>query len=298
MKSVKFDCGCEFPAEPAGNQLSIQFDPDIEKIPLDCQATWDLISSGNTVGVFQVETQLGQKLCKDIKPQSIKELADIGALARPACLEGVLEKTGKTIVQSYIDRKNGLEPIDCFHPALEEILKPTQGVLIAQEQAMQIAQKIAGFSEVEADNLRKAAGKKDTKKMAEVKTLFLEKAKELKIVTEKEAEEIFSWIEKSQRYAFNFSIIPETVVQLKNNITKQIKDINIGDWILGPTNNKDEFIEVTNKYDHGEQEVYEIVLENGNSIRCTLQHKFLCEDGIERQLQEILEKNLEIMCQE
>jgi DNA polymerase III alpha subunit len=119
------------------------------------------------------------------------------------CLEAV--RDGKNVSNHYIDKKNGEESIDYFHTSLESILHSTYGEMVYQEQAMQICQKIANFSLSEADMLRKAIGKKNPKEMAKIKQLFIDRTKELKIVTEEESEQIFSWIEKSQRYSFNKS---------------------------------------------------------------------------------------------
>jgi intein/homing endonuclease len=133
--------------------------------------------------------------------------------------------------------------------------------------------------------------------MAKVKTKFIEGAKSQKIVSTSEAEEIFGWIEKSQRYSFNKSILDTTIV-ISENGPISIKDLNIGDKILSPDHNNgiDTYVEVINKYDHGEQEVFEITTEDGNSITCTMEHKFLCNDGFVYPLSEILLNNLEIMC--
>ncbi len=119
------------------------------------------------------------------------------------CAESIID--GKSVTQHYIDRKHGREEVTYYHPALIPALKSTYGLLVYQEQAMQIVKDIAGFNLLEADNLRKAIGKKKPEEMAKIKTMFLEKAKELNIVSEEEAAEIFSWIEKSQRYSFNKS---------------------------------------------------------------------------------------------
>lgn len=119
------------------------------------------------------------------------------------CLEA--NRDGKSVSNHYIDKKNQLESIDYFHPSLEPILKTTYGEMIYQEQSMQIAQAVAGFNLQEADMLRKAIGKKKPEEMARVKTKFIQGAKQLNIINENEAEEIFGWIEKSQRYSFNAS---------------------------------------------------------------------------------------------
>jgi len=109
------------------------------------------------------------------------------------------------MTQRYVDRSKGEEEVEYLHPSLEDILNTTYGVLVYQEQAMLIAVKLAGFSEMEADNLRKAIGKKKADLMAKVKKAFLEGAESKGIVTKDEAEEIFGWIEKSSRYSFNKS---------------------------------------------------------------------------------------------
>jgi len=119
------------------------------------------------------------------------------------CLEAIRE--GKSVTEHYIDRKNGVEPVEYFHPSLENALSATYGEMVYQEQAMQIARDIAGFNLQQADILRKAIGKKKPEIMAKVKVEFLEGCEKTGIVTKEEAEEIFGWIEKSQRYSFNKS---------------------------------------------------------------------------------------------
>jgi len=199
-----FSCGCKFPIlGETKEHPKIDFSPNVENINLDCDITWKLISDGNTKGCFQLESRLGQMMAKKLKPQNIEQLSALIAIIRPGCLEAI--RDGKSITNHYIDRKNGLESIDYFHPSLEPALKPTYGEMIYQEQAMQIAQDIGGFDLKEADMLRKAIGKKKPEEMAKIKTKFIQGAKKHNIVNEDQAEEIFSWIEKSQRYSFNKS---------------------------------------------------------------------------------------------
>lgn len=199
-----FSCGCKFPIlGETKEHPKIDFSPNVENINLDCDITWKLISDGNTKGCFQLESRLGQMMAKKLKPQNIEQLSALIAIIRPGCLEAIRE--GKSITNHYIDRKNGLESIDYFHPSLEPALKSSYGEMIYQEQAMQIAQDIAGFDLKEADMLRKAIGKKKPEEMAKIKTKFIDGAKKENIVNESQAEEIFGWIEKSQRYSFNKS---------------------------------------------------------------------------------------------
>jgi len=201
---LTFECGCRFPVSTLDNGgKSIKFDPNIESMNLDCSKTWDLISSGNTKGCFQLESRLGQAMAKKLKPENIEQLSALISILRPGCLEAI--RDGKSVSNHYIDKKNGQESVDYFHSGLETALKSTYGEMIYQEQAMEIAQTIAGFDLKEADMLRKAIGKKKPEEMAKVKSKFLEGSKQTKIVSEDQAEEIFGWIEKSQRYSFNKS---------------------------------------------------------------------------------------------
>jgi len=198
-----YPCGCCFATDVVDNKKSLVFDTNIDNINLGCSKTWDIIASGNTKGIFQLESRLGRSIAKKLKPENIDQLSALIAILRPGTLEAY--RDGKSVTQHYIDKKNGLESIDYFHPSLEPILKSTLGELIYQEQAMRIASDIAGFTLQEADELRKAIGKKLADKMAQVKEKFIDGCNKLKIVTNDEALQIFGWIEKSQRYLFNAS---------------------------------------------------------------------------------------------
>jgi len=193
-------CGCKFPLDKNGN---IIFNPDIGQINLNCSATWNMISAGNTKGCFQLESRLGRSMAKKLKPDSIEQLSALISIMRPGCLEAV--RDGKTVSTHYIDKKNGLESVDYFHPSLESILGNTYGEMVYQEQAMQIAKELAGFDLREADMLRKAIGKKKADEMSKLKNKFLQGCAKKNIISQEQAEQIFSWIEKSQRYSFNKS---------------------------------------------------------------------------------------------
>lgn len=199
MSKLGFSCGCRFPKAEDGTN----FNPTIENLRLDCSKAWDLICDGNTKGCFQLESRLGQSLAKKTKPRNIEELSALVSIMRPGCMEAMVE--GKSLTNHYIDRKHGNEAVDYFHPSLEEILGETYGILVYQEQSMQIAQKVAGFNLQDADILRKAIGKKKVSEMAKVKKMFIKGAKKQGILNKEQADEIFGWIEKSQRYSFNKS---------------------------------------------------------------------------------------------
>ena len=201
MKHFEYaKCGCKFPVNEHGN---IIFDPDISNIDLNCKLTWELISSGNTKGCFQLESRLGRSMSKKLKPDSIEQLSALISIMRPGCLEAV--RDGKTVSSHYIDKKNGQESVDYFDRSLEPILGKTYGEMVYQEQAMQIAKELAGFNLQEADMLRKAIGKKKADEMSKLKDKFINGCKKMDIISQDQADQIFSWIEKSQRYSFNKS---------------------------------------------------------------------------------------------
>lgn len=167
------------------------------------EKAWDLYKNGLTKGIFQLESNLGRSWSKKVSPSNIEELAALIAIIRPGTLKAISD--GKSMSQRFVDRKAGIEEVTYLHESLEDILNTTYGVLVYQEQAMRIAVKLAGFSEQEADYLRKAIGKKKAKLMMEIRGQFIEGCKKVGMVEGDVAEEIFSWIEKSSRYSFNKS---------------------------------------------------------------------------------------------
>lgn len=282
------ECGCSFELDDKGHIIL-----DLNNIPLTCKKTWDLISSGRTKGIFQLESPLGKVWANRLKPENIEHLSALVAILRPGCLKALSGDPPKSMTARYCDRKNRIEKIEYLHSSLDKILGDTYGVLCYQEESMLIAKELAGFSLEQADSLRKAIGHKLPEVMAKVKIEFLEGCKKTGIVDEQKAEEIFGWIQKSSRYAFNKSLTLDTNVELENGKTICIIDVNINDNIL-TYNNK--YTKVINKYNHGKQKVYKITLESGKTIKCTMEHRFLCEDGKILPLSEILLQNKKIMC--
>ncbi|MGB9771166.1 MAG: DNA polymerase III subunit alpha [Candidatus Kapaibacteriota bacterium] len=169
---------------------------DIDKIDFDDPKTFELFALGKTLGVFQFESSGMQEYLRQLKPTSIMELSDMNALYRPGPIQHIPE---------YIDRKFGRKKIEYLHPLMEKSLKPTYGIIVYQEQVMQLAQDIAGFTLAQADNLRRAMGKKKIDVMMKMKPDFIEGAKRINGIDEKIAEEIFDLIEKFANYGFNKS---------------------------------------------------------------------------------------------
>jgi len=180
----------------------------IYNLPTNDEATWDTICIGDTKGIFQLESPLCRHWSKESKPRSIQELSDLISIVRPGTLESKLtDENGKTksLTQVYCDRKNKIDTIKFQHPDLEKILGSTQGIIVYQEQAMRLAQILAGFDLIQADILRKAIGTKDAKIMSSLESTFLDGCKLVGKVDEVLAKEIFDNIKNSQRYSFNAS---------------------------------------------------------------------------------------------
>jgi DNA polymerase III alpha subunit len=258
-----------------------------KSIPLDDPRVWAMISRGQTIGVFQLETQLGQDWAKKARPKSIEDLAALIAILRP----GVLE-TG--MAELYTQRKNGLEEVEYKHEQLRPILEDTFGCLLYQETSIRIAMELAGFDEVTADMLRIALGKKKPELVAELKDRFIDQAASLGKLNKEEAEEIFGWIEKGQRYLFNLCLARDSIVRTRDRGDIRIDDVKIGDWVEAPPSNDlysdlRNWVEVTNIYHNGTKEMYRTTFVGGHDIVCTLDHKFKCSDGKTRPLKDILD---------
>lgn len=200
MKYIKFPCGCSFKSLDG----KIHFDCDWDNLNYECPATWELISSGNTKGLFQIESNFCQQVVKRAAVKNLEDLSNLIAVVRPGSSQSFMED-GKSLTDHYFLRRAGKEEVTPFHPAIEPYLRNTEQILIFQEQAAKLVVGIAGFTPSEADDLRKAAAKKRADLMAPLKVKFLDGCKKVGLVEEKEAERIWSWLEASQRYCFNQS---------------------------------------------------------------------------------------------
>ncbi len=168
---------------------------DITTIPLNDAATYDLFSKARTVAVFQFESSGMQRLLKDARPDRFEDLIALVALYRPGPMD---------LIPSYCKRKHGEEPIDYPDARVELVLKQTYGIMVYQEQVMQMAQIIGGYSLGGADLLRRAMGKKKPEEMAKHRAIFQEGAAKNGL-TENRANDIFDHMEKFAGYGFNKS---------------------------------------------------------------------------------------------
>src|SRR6266542_502121 len=172
-------------------------------IPLDDAAVYALISRGDTAGVFQMESSGFTEMVTKMKPSRFEDVIAAGALYRPGPLDQKLED-GRTMVDVYIDRKHGKEKVAYPRPDLQQVLEPTYGVIVYQEQVMQISQVLAGYSLGRADLLRRAMGKKKAEEMAKERVGFLDGA-QARGVDGNVANGIFDLMEKFAAYGFNKS---------------------------------------------------------------------------------------------
>jgi DNA polymerase III subunit alpha len=172
-------------------------DFDLTNIPLDDAGVYEMIAAGDTIGVFQLESSGFKELLKKLKPDRFEDIIAAGALYRPGPLEGGM-------VDDFINRKHGRTRVTYQHPALQPILEDTYGVIVYQEQVMQISSALAGYSLGQADLLRRAMGKKKKSEMEKEKSKFLDGAAK-KGVDARIADEIFELMSKFAAYGFNKS---------------------------------------------------------------------------------------------
>lgn len=186
---------------------------DLDAIPLDDPATYKLFQRGDTVGVFQFESEGMREWMRKLKPTTLDDLIAMNALYRPGPMD---------LIPTYIKRKHGEEEVEYPHPMLEGILAPTYGIPVYQEQVMQMAQVMGGYSLGGADLLRRAMGKKKLEEMAKHRAIFREGAAE-KGVSQQKADEVFDMMEKFAGYGFNkshsaaYSVVAYQTAYLKAN---------------------------------------------------------------------------------
>lgn len=176
-------------------QLINKSQPDfsLEHIPAHDEQTYELLSRGETLGIFQLESRLFKNILTQLKPRSLSDLTALLALGRPGPLKQI---------PRYIRRRDGIERTDYIHPLLESILADTYGLMIYQEQVMQVAHEIAGFSLEEADLLRVAISKKDVDLMKELRSKFIKGCKESGL-NHQVSNKLYIEIEQFADYAFN-----------------------------------------------------------------------------------------------
>jgi DNA polymerase-3 subunit alpha len=186
----------------------------VDHLPLDDQKTYDLLNRAETLGVFQLESGGMRDLCRKFQISSVEHITALVALYRPGPME---------LIPEFIKRRHGEIEIKYEHPLLEPIARETYGILIYQEQVMQAAQVLAGFTLGSADLLRRAMGKKKPEEMAKQRAIFVKGCREKNQIPERKANEIFDLLEKFAGYGFNkshaaaYAIVAYQTAYLKAN---------------------------------------------------------------------------------
>ncbi len=189
-------------------------DVPIDDLPLDDAKTYDLLNKANTLGVFQLESGGMRDLCRKFQIGSVEHITALVALYRPGPMD---------LIPEFIKRRHGEVKIEYEHPLLEPIARETYGILIYQEQVMQAAQLLAGYTLGSADLLRRAMGKKKPEEMAKQRAIFVKGCREKNQIPDKKANEIFDLLEKFAGYGFNkshaaaYAIVAYQTAYLKAN---------------------------------------------------------------------------------
>jgi DNA polymerase III subunit alpha len=186
----------------------------LDDLPLDDANTYDILNKGNTVGVFQLESSGMRDLCRKFQIASVEHITALVSLYRPGPMD---------LIPDFIERRHGRKEVEYPHPLLEPISKETYGVLIYQEQVMQAAQILGGYTLGGADLLRRAMGKKKVEEMQKHRSIFVKGCKEKHNIPESKANEVFDLLEKFAGYGFNkshaaaYAIVAYQTAYLKAN---------------------------------------------------------------------------------
>lgn len=189
-------------------------DIPIDNLPLDDAKTYDLLNKANTLGIFQLESGGMRDLCRKFQISSVEHITALVALYRPGPMD---------LIPEFIKRRHGEVKIEYEHPLLEPIARETYGILIYQEQVMQAAQILGGYTLGGADLLRRAMGKKKPEEMAKQRAIFVKGAKEKNNIPDAKANQIFDLLEKFAGYGFNkshaaaYAIVSYQTAYLKAN---------------------------------------------------------------------------------
>ncbi|MCH8328104.1 MAG: DNA polymerase III subunit alpha, partial [Candidatus Marinimicrobia bacterium] len=203
---------------------------DIEKLPLDDEATYKIFAQGRTIGVFQFESSGMREFLTKLQPTAIEDLIAMNALYRPGPM---------AYIDDFIDRKHGRKKIVYMHADLEPILKETYGIIVYQEQVMQIAHDIAGFTLAQADLMRRAMGKKKVEEMAKMELDFV-KGAQSKGVDGRVAQEIYALMARFAAYGFNkshstaYAIVAYQTAYLKAHHPAEFMAANLSSEMSNP----------------------------------------------------------------
>jgi DNA polymerase-3 subunit alpha len=215
--------------------------------------------------VFQLESSGMRDALRGLRPERLEDVIAMVSLYRPGPME---------LIPDFIARKHGRSRIAYEHPAMETFTRETYGIMVYQEQIMQIASEMAGFTMGEADTLRRAMGKKDRDLMAKQRDKFLAGCKERGTAAAK-AERVWELMEKFAGYGFNKCLTGDARIEMADGSTKPITDVRAGDLVL----TKDGPFRVLGARPSGVRRVGRLVLANGMTVRCTPDHPVFTARG-------------------
>src|SRR5439155_5366233 len=188
---------------------------DLDRVPLDDAKTYTMLGEAKTFGVFQFESGGMRDAIRGLKPERLEDLIAMVSLYRPGPMD---------LIPDFIARKHGKAKIVYEHPAMETFTRETYGIMVYQEQIMQIASEMAGFTMGEADILRRAMGKKDRDLMAKQREKFVAGCAE-RGVTRAKADRVWELMEKFAGYGFNKCLTGETQIEIADGTRKPITEI-------------------------------------------------------------------------
>jgi DNA-directed DNA polymerase III PolC len=257
-----------------------------DNLDLHDKETIQLFNRADTTAVFQFESDFMKKILKDMNITCFEDIIAANALGRPGPMQ---------YIPIFCRRKSGKERVQYAAPAMQPILKNTYGVIVYQEQVMQIVRALAAFTAVESDAVRKAMGKKKKDILDKYKSKFAAGVQQMKTMPGPAAGALWSEMEAFASYAFNKSVDENTVIPLVEGGYKKIKNMRKGDRVFCRNKNYREETEVVAIHDHGILDGVEVTFDDGHKEICSIRHKFLTPEGM-MPLHQILRQNLEVLC--
>src|SRR5947207_602608 len=238
---------------------------DFDALPLDDAKTYAMLSEAKTFGVFQLESSGMREALRGLKPGRLEDVIAMVSLYRPGPMD---------LIPDFIARKHGRAKITYEHPAMEKFTRETYGIMVYQEQIMQIASEMAGFTMGEADTLRRAMGKKDRDLMAKQREKFIAGCVDRGTAAAK-AERVWELMEKFAGYGFNKCLAADTWIEMADGTRKPITAIRDGDLVA----TKDGPHRACGVRPSGVRPVGRLTLANGLAVRCTPDHPIFTHRG-------------------